>query len=259
MIAKHSPTAVGLRNQRKFCNAIETLPGWWTIEEMVALTKIPKRSIQRLVSRGMLDKAIEMGADLSTDHFRVYRKIADKEVVIRKHRKITIPEKTKEIWKTQLYGWGVRQNTPWTVAKASSACCIAHAWIEAYLRSEEAAGKFEAVGRVQVRNKLQVNVYVANAQVKATCDNLFRFIARYGHDEDFVHREPAESTHYPPGSPQKVEVMAARVGRGESPYHPNDVRVGASGHESDGGCEWLPAIRLVDTAATGRVMRKAIS
>jgi hypothetical protein len=224
MIAKNNSAAASLRNQRKFCGAIESLPGWWTVEEMVALTRIPKRSIQRLVSRGMLDKVIEMGSELSTDHFRVYRKIPGKEVHVRKHRKIPIPEATKEIWKTKLYGWGIRQITPWTVAKASTACGIAHAWIEAYLRCEDAAEKFEAVGRVQVRNKLQVNVYIAHAESRVVCNNLFRTIARYGHDEDFQDREPAESTSAAPGSPEKVEVMRRRVERGEALCHPCDNR-----------------------------------
>ena len=97
------------------------------------------------------------------------------------------------------------------------------------------------------------------AAIRDNCHNIFVELIERGHDEDFVHREPSESTHYPPGSQGKIEVMAARVGRGESPYHPNDVKVGASGHESDSGCEGLPAIRWVDTAATGRVLRKAIS
>jgi len=35
---------------------------------------------------------------------------------------------------------------------------------------------------------------------------------------------PALPTAYPPGSPQKVAVMASRVARGVQPHHPQDSR-----------------------------------
>lgn len=40
--------------------------------------------------------------------------------------------------------------------------------------------------------------------------------------DDVALREPAEGTTAEPGTPEKVEVMASRVARGESPFHPAD-------------------------------------
>jgi hypothetical protein len=149
--------------------------------------------------------------------------------------------------------------------------------VQTCLSRLQAYGEIVCVGRRRsiVQNWVSCRVYQATDKLGivrrtakspvydksnvGTVDNIFKALIVYGHDEDFVHREPAESTHYPPGSPQKVEVMAARVGRGESPYHPHDVKVGASGHESYSGPERISERSYVETWQAGRVMRKAIS
>jgi len=159
----------------------------------------------------------------------------------------------------RIVDWAKTKKEMFSAMDASLELGITSVFISAFLRVQSAVGDFIVCGKRGTTGSNTEFLYAYAAHDKPTNNNIFRELIQKGHDEDFVHREPAESTHYPPGSPQKVEVMAARVGRGESPYHPNDVKVGASGHESDGGCEGLPAIRWVDTAATGRVLRKAIS
>lgn len=54
---------------------------------------------------------------------------------------------------------------------------------------------------------------------------------RYASDSKFAKRPepaakslPAEPTAAPPGTPEKVAVMEARVRRGEQPHHPRDAR-----------------------------------
>lgn len=54
--------------------------------------------------------------------------------------------------------------------------------------------------------------------------NVFEAILKYGHDEDFA---PARSNHFekteaPAGSREKLDILAARVMRGEPLWHPED-------------------------------------
>lgn len=123
-----------------------------------------------------------------------------------------------------LYGWAVRQLADWTVAKAAEATGLPSAWIEMYLRSSAAFGWFDAVGRVETDSRWVVNTYIAYSQEQFRCVNLFQCLAKYGHDEDFEARLPDRSTKYPPGSPEKIEVMRMRIERGEALDHPDDNR-----------------------------------
>jgi hypothetical protein len=54
--------------------------------------------------------------------------------------------------------------------------------------------------------------------------NVFQAILECGHDEDFVPVETDEfrSTQAPAGSPEKIEVLARRVMRGEPLWHADD-------------------------------------
>jgi hypothetical protein len=54
--------------------------------------------------------------------------------------------------------------------------------------------------------------------------NVFEAILESGHDEDFVPAESEEfaSTDAPAGSPEKLEVLAARVLRGLPLWHNED-------------------------------------
>lgn len=54
--------------------------------------------------------------------------------------------------------------------------------------------------------------------------NVFEAILKYGHDEDFapVEDEEFSPTEAPAGSKEKLEVLAARVQRGEPLWHPDD-------------------------------------
>jgi len=54
--------------------------------------------------------------------------------------------------------------------------------------------------------------------------NVFEAILECGHDEDFVPRETEEfkGTDAPAGSPEKLEVLAQRVLRGEPLWHADD-------------------------------------
>ena len=54
--------------------------------------------------------------------------------------------------------------------------------------------------------------------------NVFEAILKYGHDEDFA---PAKTNHFsateaPAGSREKLDVLAARVMRGEPLWHSED-------------------------------------
>jgi DNA-binding HxlR family transcriptional regulator len=83
--------------------------------------------------------------------------------------------------------------------------------------------------------------------------NIFVELIERGHDEDFIDREPAESTSAAPGSPEKVEVMRRRVERGEALCHPCDNRqiLVPNGSEPS-------EVEPVSTRIGGRVMRKRI-
>jgi hypothetical protein len=54
--------------------------------------------------------------------------------------------------------------------------------------------------------------------------NVFEAILKYGHDEDFapVEHNDFRATSAPAGSKEKLEVLAARVQRGEPLWHPDD-------------------------------------
>ena len=54
--------------------------------------------------------------------------------------------------------------------------------------------------------------------------NVFEAILKYGHDEDFLPAAPRgfEATEAPAGSREKLDVLAARVMRGEPLWHPED-------------------------------------
>jgi len=52
--------------------------------------------------------------------------------------------------------------------------------------------------------------------------NLFEHILHCGDDRDFSPRPAAEPTTARPGTPEKIEVMAARLQRGEEIFHPDD-------------------------------------
>lgn len=54
--------------------------------------------------------------------------------------------------------------------------------------------------------------------------NVFEAILENGHDEDFVPTvtDEFEPTDAPAGSPEKIEVLARRVMRGEPLWHPDD-------------------------------------
>jgi len=54
--------------------------------------------------------------------------------------------------------------------------------------------------------------------------NVFEAILENGHDEDFVPHvtEEFQPTDAPAGSPEKIEVLAQRVMRGEPLWHPED-------------------------------------
>jgi hypothetical protein len=54
--------------------------------------------------------------------------------------------------------------------------------------------------------------------------NVFEAILKYGHDEDFTpcEHEGFEATEAPAGSKEKLDVLAARVMRGEPLWHPDD-------------------------------------
>jgi len=61
---------------------------------------------------------------------------------------------------------------------------------------------------------------------------VFDAISQYGHDEDY-RPVLGVSTDLAPGSPEKIELMRARVDRGEAVFHPFD-RVTYDGHSP--GC-----------------------
>jgi hypothetical protein len=54
--------------------------------------------------------------------------------------------------------------------------------------------------------------------------NVFQAILETGHDEDFAPVESDEftPTDAPAGSPEKIEVLAQRILRGEPLWHPAD-------------------------------------
>jgi hypothetical protein len=54
--------------------------------------------------------------------------------------------------------------------------------------------------------------------------NVFEAILKYGHDEDFAPsaEEDFTPTEAPAGSKEKLEILAARVLRGEPLWHPED-------------------------------------
>jgi hypothetical protein len=54
--------------------------------------------------------------------------------------------------------------------------------------------------------------------------NVFEAIVKYGHDEDFapVEDDGFSATEAPAGSKEKLDVLAARVLRGEPLWHPED-------------------------------------
>ncbi|HUT09218.1 MAG TPA: hypothetical protein VMY42_01875 [Thermoguttaceae bacterium] len=56
--------------------------------------------------------------------------------------------------------------------------------------------------------------------------NVFKAILESGHDEDFIPRETEDfgATDAPAGSPEKLEVLAERVLRGEPLWHSDDRR-----------------------------------
>jgi hypothetical protein len=54
--------------------------------------------------------------------------------------------------------------------------------------------------------------------------NLFDEIVSKGHDEDWNPPLPPAPTKARPGTKAKIEVMAARVERGEAIFHPDDPR-----------------------------------
>ena len=60
-------------------------------------------------------------------------------------------------------------------------------------------------------------------------NNVFEAILKYGHDEDFVpETENFEPTDAPAGSPEKIEILRARVESGNPLWHGSD-RVDYSG------------------------------
>ena len=149
--------------------------------------------------------------------------------------------------------------------------------VQTCLSRLQAYGEIVCVGRRRsiVQNWVSCRVYQATDKLGivrrtakspvydksnvGTVDNIFKALIVYGHDEDFIDREPESSTNHAPGTPEKIEVMRLRIERGESPNHPLDVRVGASGHESHSGPERISERSYVDTWQAGRVTRKAIS
>jgi hypothetical protein len=54
--------------------------------------------------------------------------------------------------------------------------------------------------------------------------NVFQAIAKFGHDEDFapLETDEFEATEAPAGSPEKLEVLAARVQQGLPLWHHSD-------------------------------------
>jgi hypothetical protein len=52
--------------------------------------------------------------------------------------------------------------------------------------------------------------------------NIEKYIKTYGHDEDFEPIHPSQPTAFPPGSPEKIAVMAMRVALGQSPWNDQD-------------------------------------
>ena len=56
-------------------------------------------------------------------------------------------------------------------------------------------------------------------------DNVFEAISRFGHDEDFVPPFPGTQTNAYPGTKEKIEIMRARVQRGEPIFNKGD-RIG---------------------------------
>jgi hypothetical protein len=78
--------------------------------------------------------------------------------------------------------------------------------------------------------KLSVNSEAGDVLVFGGCDsmrqmrNVFEAILKYGHDEDFapVADDGFRPTAAPAGSKEKLDVLAARVQRGEPLWHPDD-------------------------------------
>lgn len=54
--------------------------------------------------------------------------------------------------------------------------------------------------------------------------NVFEAISMFGHDEDFAPLETDEfsSTEAPAGSPEKLDILAARIERGLPLWHDED-------------------------------------
>ncbi len=54
--------------------------------------------------------------------------------------------------------------------------------------------------------------------------NVFEAILKYGHDEDFAPESSHsfEATDAPAGSPEKIEILRARVERGQPLWHDED-------------------------------------
>jgi hypothetical protein len=54
--------------------------------------------------------------------------------------------------------------------------------------------------------------------------NVFEAILKYGHDEDFAPEVSNQfvPTDAPAGSPEKIEILRARVEQGLPLWHPND-------------------------------------
>lgn len=53
--------------------------------------------------------------------------------------------------------------------------------------------------------------------------NVFHEIELLGHDEDYQPKPCQHPTGHPPGSPEKVEVLCARVLAGEELWHEDDT------------------------------------
>jgi hypothetical protein len=230
---------------------------WWTAEQVIKTSGVNRSVVYRALRQMLTGNHIEISRDVSRENCRGVAKLY-RAVSIHDMPKFSGFATMREQFKNELIAWAKVQNTGWTSTEASESVGVPKGYVDVFLKIQTVIGDFVTTGHRMSRSRHMELLYAWQPKEKPKPDNVFKALIVYGHDEDFVDREPAESTHYPPGSQGKVEVMAARVGRGESPYHPNDVKVGASGHESDSGCEGLPAIRWVDTAATGRVLRKAI-
>lgn len=57
---------------------------------------------------------------------------------------------------------------------------------------------------------------------KAPVRNLFDFIERYGHDEDWTPKETPKSTIALPGSPEKIEILRRRLEEGKDLWNDDE-------------------------------------